>query len=92
LANVIALPLVYIFRNEDVGSWDPQLAQVCTLQMAAAMAYPITQSATLAQSMHEKAERALKLAKAYDGQDNPPETIDDAPFYSARFAGTSRFR
>lgn len=92
LANVTALPLVYVFRNTDVGSWDPQLQHVCTLQMAAALAYPITQSGTVAQSMNDKAERALKLAKAYDGQDNPPETIDDAPFYSARFAGTSRFR
>ena len=85
LANTDALPLVYIFRNEDVGSWDPQLVHVLTLQMAAAMAYPITQSASLAEAKAREAELALKRAKAYDGQDNPPEEISDAPMYQSRF-------
>ncbi len=93
LANATDLPLVYIFRNEDVGSWDPALVHVATLQMAAAMAYAITQSASLAAAMADKAAAALKLAKAYDGQDNPPETIDDAPLYQSRFNNmTTRLR
>jgi len=93
LASVTELPLVYVFRNTDVGSWDPALVHVATLQMAAAMAYPVTQSAALASAQATEAAKALKLAKAYDGQDNPPETIDDAPLYEARFASmTSRIR
>lgn len=86
LCDTTALPLRYVYRNEDVGSWEPALVEVCTLRMAAAMAYAITQSASMAETMEGRAERAFKRAKAVDGQDEPPESIDDFPQHFSRYS------
>lgn len=77
LADETVLPLVYVYRNEDVGLWDSALVDVATLQMAAAMAYAVTQSASLRDQFRAEAEYALKQAKAIDGQDEPPQTMGD---------------
>lgn len=85
LADGTVLPLVYVFRNEDVSSWDTSLVQVATARMAAAMAYAVTQSASLAEGMERKAEMAFKRAKAEDGQDEPPYTLGDFRQTGSRF-------
>lgn len=92
LADASVLPLVYIYQNTDVGSWDGALVDVATKRMAAAMAYAITQSASLRDQMNSEAELSFKRAKAVDGQDEPPEDIDDYPLYEARFAGALHTR
>lgn len=78
--------LRYIFRNTNPATWDDGLVRVLTLRMASAMAYGITQSASLQQSIAQQAEMALKRAKAVDGQDDTPETMGDFHLLRARFA------
>lgn len=85
LAEGNALPLVYVSRNEDVSSWDTALISVATARMAAAMAYAVTQSASLAEAMERKAEMAFKRATAEDGQDEPPYTLGDYRQTASRF-------
>jgi len=75
LADTDALPLVYVFLNADCSSWDTALVKVAIDRMAAAMAYAITQSSSLADSWMQRAELSFKRAKAQDGQDEPPETF-----------------
>lgn len=77
LADTDALAIRYVFRNDDVGSWDAGMVQVATLRMAAAMAYAVTQSASLADAMEQKAERAFKRAKSVDGQEDMAEMVGD---------------
>ena len=86
LANGTVLPLRYIFRNDNEATWDALLVTAMELKMAAAMAYPITGSASMADMMHQKFLQTLRQARAIDGQDDPPQTLGDFPLMSARFS------
>lgn len=79
--------LRYIFKNDNPGTWDPGLVEVMTLEMAHRMAYAITQSASMVDTMAQKAAMVLRRARAVDGQDDTPEQLGDNPLYAARFTG-----
>lgn len=85
LANVAALPLVYVFRNDIPGTWSTNLVHVMELAMAASLAYPVTSSTTMMQAKQQEYTAALKVAKAIDGQDDPPEEFEEGSFAEARF-------
>ncbi|UZD96268.1 hypothetical protein LOY64_04470 [Pseudomonas corrugata] len=84
-ANTTVLELRYIFRNEVENTWDSQLIDLMTMKMAAVLAYPITQSTSEHATRNQEFEQALKVAKAVDGQEDPPQTLGDERLYSARF-------
>ena len=84
LADVNPLYLTYIYDNEDVASWDALLIETMQRYMAFSMAYPLTKSATLRDSMYQEYANLLKSAKAVDGQEEPPETVGDSPFIDVR--------
>lgn len=84
-ANTATLHLAYVWRNEDPALWDSLLCDLACAEMAARLAYPITQSASLAQEMRQFADRALREAKAIAGQDNEPEEWGDSPFTDVRY-------
>ena len=85
LCSESSLSLVYVYRNEDVSTWDVSLIQAMQYAMAAALAYPITQSASQGQVMEQKLAMYMKRARAIDGQDDPPETMGDFPLIAARY-------
>jgi hypothetical protein len=91
LANDPALYLRYVAANEDVASWDTLLVNAATYGMAAALAYPVTSSASLANVMEQKLQQALREARTVDGQDDPPQTMGDFPLLAARFRGLRTF-
>lgn len=84
-ANTTVLELRYVFRNEVESTWDSSLVRLVTLAMAAVLAYPVTQSSALQQSLEQKLELSLRRARATDGQEDPPQTLGDERLYSARF-------
>ena len=86
LANVEALPLVFVYRNEDVSTWSSNLLELAEIYVAASIAYPVTKSTTLRDSIRQEAATALKVAKAVDGQDDPPEEIETGRLIEARFS------
>jgi hypothetical protein len=86
-ANTTVLELRYVFRNEVENTWDAHLVKLVTLAMAAAMAYPVTQSAAMQQTMEQKLETSLRRARAVDGQEDPPQTLGDERLLAARFGG-----
>ena len=54
--------------------------------MAALLAYPLTQSSSLRDSMNQTAAQVLREAKAIDGQENPGDTFgDETPLISGRY-------
>lgn len=89
LCNENPAYLRYIFRNENPGTWDDMLVWGCTQAMKAALAYPITQSASLEDLVEKACEQVLKKARAVDGQDDTPETLGDSPLLNARMGGRS---
>lgn len=86
-ADTTVLELRYVFRNEVENTWDAHLVKLVTLAMAAALAYPVTQSSALQQSFEQKLEMTLKRARAVDGQEDPPQTLGDERLLQARFGG-----
>lgn len=77
LANADALPLRYVWRNDNEDNWDSGLVNVATVTMTAMLAYPLTQSSSLADALKKEAMIALREAKAIDGQENPSEQFGD---------------
>lgn len=86
LADVSVLPLVYCFRNEDENTWSANLIHVMELAMAAKIAYAVTSSTSVRDSMRDEFIRELKVAKAIDGQDDPPEEFEEGSFLESRFS------
>lgn len=86
LANVTALPLVYCFRNTEEDTWSTNLIHVMELAMAAKMAYAVTSSSAVRDSYRDEFARELKVAKAIDGQDDPPEEFEEGTFAESRFS------
>lgn len=85
LADVTALPLVYVFRNEVEDTWSSNLIHVMELAMAAKMAYAVTASSSVRDSYRDEFAREFKVAKAIDGQDDPPEEFAEGTFLESRF-------
>ncbi|HIG9580639.1 TPA: hypothetical protein ACYEKW_002006 [Escherichia coli] len=85
LANVNAVRLRYIFRNEDESTWDAALVNVVEATMQAKLAYAVTGSTSLRDTLTQEAAYLLRQAKAIDGQEEPPEMLDGYPTLESRF-------
>lgn len=83
LCNTTSLPFRYV-SDVTEGNWDSHMVDVMVKRMVADLAYPITKSTSLAQLKQSLYQDAKKTAKAVDGQENPPEEIDDSPFIAVR--------
>lgn len=91
LADTNALPLRYVFRNDQESTWDAMLVKAMELRMAAEMAYAITSSASMADMHHNKLQQHMKQARAVDGMDDPPQELGDYPLLQSRFGGRRGF-
>lgn len=80
LANASALPLRYVWRNDNEDNWDSGLVLTATAQMAALLAYPVCQSTSLRDSLMATALQVLRESEAIDAQENPSETLGDGDF------------
>lgn len=85
LADATSVELRYVYLNEVENTWDASLVGLLTLAMACAMAYPITQSSALQAAFEQKLAMAKKVARAVDGQEDPPQTLGDERLYASRF-------
>lgn len=86
LANATALPLRYVWRNDNEDDWDVGLVETATAMMAALLAYPVCQSTSLRDSLLDTATKTLRESQAIDGQENPSETFgEEFPLLSGRY-------
>ncbi|EHD22079.1 MULTISPECIES: hypothetical protein [Brenneria] len=85
LANINVIELRYIYRNDDESTWDAALVGLAEATMAAKLAYAVTASASLRDTLTQEAAYLLRQAKAIDGQEDPPEELGGYPTYEARF-------
>lgn len=85
LANLQSVQLRYVFRNEDESTWDAALVNVAEATMQAKLAYAVTGSASLRDSLTQEAAFLLRQAKSIDGQEEPPEELGGYPTYDSRF-------
>ena len=87
LANTDTLPFRYV-ADVNEGNWDSNLVGVMIKRMEMDLAYPITKSASLRDSLKQefytRGVGVLARAKAVDGQENPPEEWNDSPLIAVR--------
>lgn len=88
LADETAVFLKYVSKDIDESQFDDLLSDAVMYAMAARVAYPLTQSATLQQTMEQKLAMVMREARSVDGQDDPPETLGDNALVNSRFFGT----
>jgi hypothetical protein len=85
LSDEGSLPLLYVYDNDNPATYDSALVAALEVSMAAAMAYPITKSTSLADAFTALAREHLSGARVADGQDDPPETLGDFPLIASRY-------
>ncbi len=85
------LKLTYLFRNEVPATWDALLVHAMTLVMRAIFSYPITQSGSIEQLVESTMAPLLRQARSVDGQEEPPQAMDDSPLMQSRFIGGSGY-
>jgi hypothetical protein len=83
LADLATVNLVYV-ADTDEEFWDDLLVDVMVRRMAADLAYPIAKSTSLKEAMTAEFRATLRHAKSVDGQENPPEAMDDSVLISVR--------
>lgn len=85
LADVNPLYLTYIYDNTNVAEWDAMLVEAMQRYMAFSVAYPLTKSASLRDSMYQEYANIIKSARNVDGQEEPPEQMGDFPLIDVRY-------
>lgn len=85
LADIDALPLVYVFDNTNPASWDSALVGAVEIAMAHAMAYAVTGSTSLRAELREELRDVLAQARNVDGQDEPAEIMGNDVLLASRF-------
>lgn len=87
LANENPLYVKYIFRNENVPSYDALLIEVLTAAMAVKMAYPLTKSTSEVQAAQALYKFWFDQAKGVDGQEDTPDQLSAPSLTRVRRSG-----
>jgi hypothetical protein len=90
LCDEQAVYLRYIWRNQDVSSWDAMLIKVAQAHMAHVLAMPITGQITVRDSFAIELRGLMQSARTVDAQEEPPETLGDFPLLEARYSAAPR--
>lgn len=85
LANTNVAYCRYIFNNDDPTSYSGGLTDVMIYALAKALAYPITHSAAMRDSMNAEYTRAIVQARAADGQEDYADRMNQGPVKTARY-------
>lgn len=85
LANTNTLNLCYVFKNEDISTWPSDFISAVMYELASQIAYPIAKSDTLRNTLEQKAQFKLMLAKFNNSQENPNSRIKHNPLMQARY-------
>jgi len=76
--------LVYVSKDTDPNNYDSYLYEVLAYQLAADMAYGITNNATLAKNLLVDADEKLRESRFVDAVENSTDTVEANEFTDAR--------
>ena len=76
--------LIYIAKDTDPNNYDTYLQESISHQLAADIAYAVTNNATLAKNYMERADERLREARFIDATENSLGTIESSEFTDAR--------
>ena len=76
--------LIYVSKDTDSTNYDTYLYEVLAYQLAADIAYGITNNATLAKNLLADADEKLREARFVDSTENSTDTVEADEFTDAR--------
>ena len=76
--------LVYVSKDTDPNNYDSYLYEVLAYQLAADMAYSITNNATLSKNLLVDADEKLRESRFVDVTENSTDTVEATEFTNAR--------
>ncbi len=76
VTNETSLSIRYTGRVDDCTLWDASFTDYVALSLAAQMAYPLTESASLARVIGDEARNALQHARSVDSQEGSAKQAD----------------
>lgn len=85
LSNEPDLRIKYVYKNHNEATWDAMLIEAMELAMIAAIAYTVTESTSKEKAAIAKFNDFMGVARAVDGQENPPEQMGDTYLVNSRF-------
>jgi hypothetical protein len=83
-SNEGTLYLIYIAIDTDPNNYDTYLQESISHQLAADIAYAVTNNATLAKNYMERADERLREARFVDATENSLGTVESNEFTNAR--------
>ena len=84
VTNQTTVYLVYVALDEDPNNYDAYLREAISHQLAADLAYAITNNATLANNYMSRADERLREARFVDATENALDTVEANEFTDAR--------
>ena len=84
ITNQTTVYLVYVSLDEDPNNYDAYLREAISHQLAADLAYAITNNATLAKNYLINADERLREARFVDATENSLDTVEANEFTDAR--------
>ena len=76
--------LIYVAENTDPNIYDMNLQEAISHQLAADIAYAVTNNATLANQYMQRADERLKEARFIDATENSVSQIEANEFTDSR--------
>lgn len=77
LASGTQLAIVYVWRNTNEATWDSKAVELMTARMLWKLAYPVTQSTSLRDTLRDEYMRMAQIARSIDSSENPSEALSD---------------
>ena len=84
VTNQTTVYLVYVSLDTDPNNYDAYLREAISHQLAADLAYAITNNATLANNYMTRADERLREARFIDATENSLDTVEANEFTDAR--------
>ena len=84
VTNQTTVYLVYVALDTDPNNYDAYLREAISHQLAADLAYAITNNATLANNYMARADERLREARFIDPTENSLDTVEANEFTDAR--------
>jgi len=84
VSNESSTNIKYIFDQQDTSQFSADFDEVLAWRIAADLAYPVTQSTTLSQTVFQAYNAALRDARSYNGQEGSIPVIESDELLDAR--------
>jgi len=78
----------YVRRETDPARYDALLGETLSARLAAALAYPLSGSTSLAQAYWELYQKKLAEARGVDAREGVPESVTPTTWLRARTSGS----